>query len=109
MIFLIASIAMACEIKKWRQHQIICCQNGSPALGKGDQKIWIKDWPVICGMKPQAAQIQKMSIFCQVAIILGILSCIACHVYYAAANVLYQIFRRFLVMAKGQKRDCKLM
>ena len=88
-------IKMACKKINLSGHQVLCCRNGSAVLGENIEWIWMKKWTPTCGPEEPVMHAQILSDVCLIAIVMGTVACIACHVYYAAGYPLYQLFRSF--------------
>ena len=86
---------MVCELKAWRQHEVLCCQNGSAIRGRRGKLIWIKRKPLMCGPYQIEHATKEMSVASIVAIVCGTIACVACHLYYAIAfTVSYETYDR---------------
>ena len=97
MIMLITVIMLssrACQEKVWRRHKILCCSNGSAIKNASGKWVWVQQRPLVCG--PLRADIvgKTMSTLTSVAVILGTISCVACHIDYGVAYMFHRIFRQ---------------
>ena len=97
MLFLLMTIvmrSMACEERMWRGHKVLCCNNGSAVMAAEGEWIWVKERPPICGAGLYRNVSKAASKATIVIIILGTIACVACHLYYLAACIIYQVVRR---------------
>ena len=56
--------------------------------------IWVSERPLICGPKSYDNVSKTASKATLVLIIMGTIGCVACHIYYLAAYIVYQVVRR---------------
>ena len=58
--------------------------------------IWVSKRPLICGYGPKSYEnvSKAASKATLVLIIMGTIGCVACHIYYLAAYIVYQVVRR---------------
>ena len=86
--------SMACEERMWRGHKVLCCNNGSAVTAAEGKWIWVKKRLPICGpelFKDVSKAASKATI---VLVIIGTIACVACHLYYLAACIIYRVVRR---------------
>ena len=84
---------LVCELKAWRQHEVLCCQNGSAIRGWHGKLIWIQKKPLICGPYQIEHATKEMSVASIVAVVFGTIACVAGHLYYAIAYCVYRFVR----------------
>ena len=89
----IVRVEMGCELKAWRQHEVLCCQNGSAIRGRHGKLIWIQKKPLICGPYQIEHATKETSVASIVAVVFGTIACVACHLYDAIAYCVYRFVR----------------
>ena len=87
----VAGMAGSCERKMWRTQQVLCCQNGSAVRTRNGNWIWTEERPIICGPIKWKAVTKKVSVATIIAVVFGILACLACHLYCMFAYIVYRV------------------
>ena len=77
----VAGNAMTSEVKRWRQHQILCNQNSSAVRGKHGRWIWVKERPLICGHIDVKMATKEKSVASIVMIVVETFACRCCHIF----------------------------
>ena len=81
----IVVVASACQIIIWREHDVLCYRSGYRARGRDGKWIWVKEKPLICGPIRKNYATKEFSVADIIAIVLGVIACLICHLHYAIA------------------------
>ena len=83
----------ACQEKMWRGFQILRSANGSARMGKNGKWVWTEGKPFICDTVQIKLNTKQASAMSLIMVIVGTITCLACHLYYTVAYLFYRLAR----------------